>query len=66
VFAYLAHHRLPVHPAYACGIAAGWERERLRVSSLGHSRATWRGRVEWERRYYREEMWALYRDKPIV
>lgn len=52
VFAYLAVNRLPVHPAYAMTGGGRWDRERLRVSSLGGERGGERGRREWEREYY--------------
>jgi phosphoadenosine phosphosulfate reductase len=59
VYAYLAHHDLPVHPAYACTHGGSLDRGRLRVASLGGQRGTGRGREEWERRYYREELARL-------
>lgn len=54
VFAYLAHHDLPVHPAYACSFGGSWPRTSLRVGCLGGDRGTRFGRDEWERRYYPE------------
>jgi phosphoadenosine phosphosulfate reductase len=52
VFAYLASHRLPVHPAYAMLGDGRWDRARLRVDVLGDSRGTGGGRNEWEAEYY--------------
>ena len=52
VFAYLAHHRLPVHPAYAMTGGGRWDRGRIRVASLGGRRGDGVGRAEWEREYY--------------
>lgn len=54
VFAYLALHDLPIHPAYAMSLGGSLDRERLRVSSLGGKRGTGTGRAEWERTYYPE------------
>lgn len=52
VFAYLARHDLPIHPAYAMSMAGARDRRWLRVSTLGGQRGTGRGRAEWEQRYY--------------
>jgi phosphoadenosine phosphosulfate reductase len=52
VFAYLHAHALPVHPAYACSEGGLWERDRIRVASIGGQRGAGHGRAEWERRYY--------------
>lgn len=52
VFAYLAEHDLPIHPAYAMNMAGAISRERIRVSSVGGRRGDGRGRSEWEARYY--------------
>lgn len=54
VFAYLHAHDLPVHPAYACNGGGLWERDHLRVATIGGERGRGHGRVEWERRYYPE------------
>lgn len=56
VFAYLWRYNLPVHPAYACSEGGIWERDRLRVGSLGTDRGRGRGRLNWELRYYGREM----------
>lgn len=52
VYGYLAHHGLPVHPAYACLGGGRWPRDRIRVASLGGQRGDGLGRAEWEREYY--------------
>ena len=59
VFAYLHHHALPVHPAYACTLGGRLDRTRLRVGSLGGPHGQGHGRREWETRYYRDEMRVL-------
>jgi phosphoadenosine phosphosulfate reductase len=52
VFAWLALMDLPVHPAYAMMGGGRWERQWIRVSSLGGERGTEFGRAEREREYY--------------
>jgi len=52
VMAYLAKYDLPVHPVYAMLGGGRYQRERLRVASLGGSRGDGAGRAEWEREYY--------------
>jgi len=52
VFAYLAHNDLPVHPSYAMLGGGRWEREHLRVASLGGKRGDQFGRTIWEKEYY--------------
>lgn len=52
VFALLHQFRLPVHPAYAMLGGGRWQRQHLRVSSLGGRRGDGIGRAEWEREYY--------------
>lgn len=52
VFAYLAHYDLPVHPNYAMTGGGRYERNRLRVGSLGGWRGRNMGRAEWETEYY--------------
>ncbi len=56
VFAYLARHDLPVHPAYACSFGGALVRDRIRVGPLGGDHGTGHGRAEWERRYYGAEL----------
>lgn len=58
VFAYLHKYDLPIHPAYACTQGGIWERDRIRVGSLGTGRGRGVGRLEWELRYYGEEMYG--------
>jgi phosphoadenosine phosphosulfate reductase len=50
VFAYLHRHGLPVHPAYGMSEGGAWDRDLLRVHSLGAGLGA--GSEEWERRYY--------------
>ena len=52
VFCYLAHYDLPIHPAYAMLGGGRWDRERLRVASMGGKRGDGIGREQWEREYY--------------
>lgn len=52
VFAYLADHDLPIHPAYAMLGGGRWPREKLRVDMLGYEQGRNFGREEWEREYY--------------
>jgi len=59
VFAYLHKHDLPVHPAYAQTYGGAFSREDIRVDALGG--ATGSNRVEWEGRYYGEEIESIKR-----
>lgn len=59
VFAYLYTNGLPVHPAYAMSQGGTWDRERIRVASLGEKHGRGMGRHEWERHYYRRELQAI-------
>ena len=59
VWAYLTLHDLPIHPAYAMNEGGAWDRDWLRVSSLGCPRGDSRGKAEWQRRYYPIEMEQL-------
>lgn len=52
VFAYLYMHGLPVHPAYAMSQGGLWDRERIRVASIGGEFGTGHGRRAWEEYYY--------------
>lgn len=52
VFAYLAENDLPVHPNYAMLGGGRYERDRLRVASLGNKEGDGIGRAEWEKEYY--------------
>lgn len=52
VFAFLAQNNLPVHPNYAMLGGGRWERDRIRVGSIGGERGCEMGRNEWEKEYY--------------
>ena len=52
VFAYLAWHRLPVHPSYAMLGGGRWDRRHIRVSILGGPKGNQFGRREWENEFY--------------
>lgn len=52
VFAYLAQHDIPVHPAYAMSRGGTIPRESLRVDVIGGAEGSERGRADWERDYY--------------
>lgn len=52
IFGYLAVNGLPVHPNYAMLGGGRYERNFLRVASLGGKRGSGMGRAEWEREYY--------------
>jgi len=62
VFAYLAQHKLPIHPAYACLAGGTLKREDVRVAAIGGMRGRGMGRAEWERRYYPEVASELSRN----
>lgn len=59
MFAYLHRFDLPVHPAYAMSRGGLWDRDRIRVASLGGRRGEGMGRAEWERAYYGRELTRL-------
>jgi phosphoadenosine phosphosulfate reductase len=52
VFAYIAQHNLPCHPAYAMVGGGRWDREQIRVSTIGGHKGRGLGRNEWEQEYY--------------
>ena len=52
VFAYIEQHGLPLHPAYACTGGGRWDRDRIRVGTLGGERGNGVGRDQYEREYY--------------
>lgn len=52
VFAFLEQAGLPVHPSYAMLGGGRWNRDRIRVGTLGGERGNGIGRAEWEREYY--------------
>lgn len=56
VWAYLARHDLPIHPAYAMTFGGVLPRDRVRVHSLGGSDGSGHGRWEWENAYYPEAL----------
>jgi len=58
IWAYLAGHELPIHPAYAMSMGGALNRDRIRVSSLGGQRGTGMGRRDWERTYYADVLRA--------
>ena len=60
VWAYLHAHELPVHPSYAMGLSSGWERDRIRVASLGMRRGAGAGKREWEMTFYRQELGRIF------
>jgi phosphoadenosine phosphosulfate reductase len=66
VFAYLSRHDLPVHPAYACTWGGTLDRERVRVDIIGGVTGTGRDRMDWERRYYPDEVASQDRMKQGV
>lgn len=54
VYAYIARHDLPLHPAYACLGGGLYPRDRIRVATIGGVNGGAGGRREWERQYYPE------------
>jgi phosphoadenosine phosphosulfate reductase len=52
VFACLAVHKLPAHPAYAMLGGGRWKRSNLRTDELLGARGNQFGRAEWEQEYY--------------
>lgn len=52
VFGWIAYHDLPLHPAYGMTGGGRWNREHLRVSTIGGPKGNQFGRAEWEREYY--------------
>lgn len=59
VYAYLAKYDLPIHPAYGCLWGGIYDRNRLRVGTIGGKGGAEFGRREWERRYYGQELDAV-------
>lgn len=59
VYGYLAHHDLPVHPAYAMVGGGTWDRDHLRVSIIGGQKGMGTGRRSWEWHYYPDVMERL-------
>ncbi len=56
VFPFIHAHGLPLHPAYACTQGGMYDRNYIRVGSLGGDRGTGHGRRAWERAYYSDEL----------
>lgn len=52
VFGYIAANGLPLHPAYAMTGGGRWNRNQIRVSTIGGHKGSGFGRSEWEREYY--------------
>lgn len=64
VFAYLAHHKLPVHPCYAMSLEGVFPRKHLRVCMLGNHKGRERGRLLWEKVYYGDILEAMRQSHP--
>ena len=62
VYAYAAKYDLPLHPNYAMTGSGRYDRNWLRVASLGGKRGTGMGRAEWEREYYADRINRLERE----
>lgn len=65
VYAYLALHDLPVHPAYAMLGGGRWARERIRVAEIGDTHGTGSGRREWEMDYFGDVLRRLESQKSL-
>lgn len=52
VFGWLAAKELPAHPVYAMRGGGRWQRNEIRVASLGGKRGDGFGREQWEQEYY--------------
>lgn len=52
IFAYLAGHNLPVHPAYAMSLGGALDRRWIRVHALGGVTGADKGRADWEQHYF--------------
>lgn len=63
IFAYLTQNELPVHPNYAMLGGGRWERDRIRVGSVGGRKGRGMGRLLWEREYYGDILNKLRWDK---
>jgi phosphoadenosine phosphosulfate reductase len=59
VFAYLARHDLPTHPAYALSMGGTYPRDKIRVDDLGCDCGNRYGRYILESHYYRRELKKL-------
>lgn len=60
VFAYLHKYDLPIHPAYACLMDGLYERQHIRVGTIGGKRGVGHGRRQWEARYYGEDLISIF------
>ncbi|MGD8707073.1 MAG: phosphoadenosine phosphosulfate reductase family protein [Nitrosopumilaceae archaeon] len=56
IFAYLAHYQLPVHPNYGMLGGGRYNREHIRVASLGIKRGDAFDKLLWEKEYYQNEL----------
>lgn len=63
IFAYLAMYDLPVHPVYAMLGGGRWDRDKVRVCSLGGQRGAGIGRAEWEDEYYGDVLARLKHER---
>lgn len=64
VFGWLAFHSLPVHPAYAMTGGGRWDREQIRVSTIGGAKGRQFGRADWEREYYGDVLRRMESARP--
>lgn len=64
VFAWLATHQLPAHPAYAMLGGGRWPREQLRTHGIGGQTAANWGRREWEQEYYADVLRRMAKINP--
>ena len=65
IMGYLATFDLPVHPAYAMLGGGRYDRDHLRVASIGGIRGRGIGRDEWEREYYGDVLRRLEQCRPL-
>lgn len=56
VWGYLALRDLPIHPAYGCVGGGRWDRDWIRVGTIGGVKGRGMGRREWELEYYPDEI----------
>ena len=54
VYAYLDRYDLPIHPSYAMSLGGTYDRDRVRVGSIGSHHGVGHGRAAWELAYYPE------------
>lgn len=66
VFAWLAHHDLPVHPAYGMTDGGRWDRAQIRVSIIGGVKGRHMGRELWEKQYYSDRLLEIeHANRPV-